>query len=74
MRQPSERVAVPGDEKVERRLVDWSLGRSRLGQEVALGALAFAIPSILASQRPDRAGRSLRSYGGNWVTGVRKAA
>ncbi|MDZ4320963.1 MAG: hypothetical protein U1A07_19345, partial [Phenylobacterium sp.] len=59
MGQPAERLAMPGDQEIERGLVDRRLGRARLRHQEALGALPFAIPFILARQRPDGVGGGL---------------
>ena len=52
MGQAAQRFAVPGDQKIERRLVDGDLGRAGLGQQEAFSALSFAIPFVLAGERP----------------------
>ena len=52
--QPAERLAMPGDEQVERSLVDVHLGGAWLSQQKAFSSLPFAIPLVLARQHPDR--------------------
>lgn len=56
MGQATDRLAMPGDQKIERSFVDRRLGRSRLRQQEALGAFSLTIPAVLARQRPDRIG------------------
>ena len=53
---PERRAGVPGDQQIQRRLVDGCFGCARLRQEEAFSAFAFAIPAIFARQRPDSIG------------------
>ncbi|AOF96689.1 hypothetical protein BSY17_3117 [Sphingobium sp. RAC03] len=60
MRQLTERLAMPGHQQIERRLIGGRLGRSWPCKKETLGAFAFAIPAIFTRQRPDRVGGLLR--------------
>ena len=58
MGQPTDQIAVPGDQKIERGLVH---GRrdAGFGEEEAFGALALPIPFVLAGKCPNGVSRRL---------------
>ena len=60
MRQAAEGFAMPGYDPLQRRLVRGGVAGGLACRQVSLGALALAVPAILASQSPERVRRRVR--------------